>query len=424
MKVTVEPSTVEGEARAPPSKSWAQRAAFLSLLAEGVSSFSNFPSSDDVAASLDAVRAFGASVSVKGNEVEIGGGEVKVPEDVINMRGSGTGARIAIAIGTLVPKGFGAVVTGNKSLRRRPMSPVIDAMRGLGADVRSLRGGLLPVVSFGGLPGGEVEVDGSVTSQHVTAALIASAKSEAGAKISVKNPVSRGYIALTVKLMRAYGARVSCNEAYTQCSVEPSELKPLRGEVPGDYALAAFLAAAAVVSGGKVKVASLPPPEDGPGDHRVIEYLRKFGIEIDYANGELAVDGTSLPRGTRVNLKDEPDLALPLAAVAAVSRGESVLAGLSHLVYKESNRLETILETLKCFGVSARVDGSSIRILGTKSLKRCKLKCPDDHRVAMLAGVLGLSAGAVISSAECVSKSWPQFWAVMEALGARVYVEG
>lgn len=424
MRVRVEPSTPEGSVEAPPSKSWAQRAAFLALLAEGRSSFRRVPESDDVLASLEAVRAFGAKVEAKGGEVAIEGGEVKVPEDVINMRGSGTGARIAIAVGTLVPKGFGVVVTGNASLRRRPMTPVVEVMNALGAEVVSLRGGLLPVVSFGGLPGGEAEVDGSVTSQHVTAALIASTKSERGAKITVKNAVSRGYIALTERVMRLFGAKVKCDAKYSYCEVEPSELKAVRSEVPGDYALAAFPAALAVVSGGEVKVGPLPPPESGPGDHRLVDYLRKFGVEVSYSDGYLRVEGSVRPKGTRVNLKDEPDLALPLAAVAAVSKGESVLAGLSHLVYKESNRIETILQTLKCFGVSARVDGPSIRVLGTESLRPCRLKCPDDHRIAMLAAVLGSAAGAVIESAECVNKSWPGFWDALSSLGVKVYVEG
>jgi len=423
MRVTVEPSTLEGELRAPPSKSWAQRALFLSLLAEGLSELKGLPLSDDVMASLDAVKSFGADVAREGRNVRIGGGEVKVPEDVINMRGSGTGARIAIAVGTLVPKGYGVVVTGNESLRRRPMMPVVEVMNKLGAEVRSLRDGKLPVVSFGGLPGGEAEVDGSVTSQHVTAALIAGTRSERGVTVKAKNLVSRGYVALTERVLREFGAEVECNGSYTECSVKPSTLSPVQKEVPGDYALAAFPAVAAVVGGGEVRIRGLPAPEPGPGDHRLISYLEKFGVDVSFEGEALVVKGHKRPRGTRVNLKDEPDLALPLAALAAVAKGESVLAGLSHLAYKESNRLKTIIETLRCFGVNARLDGSSLRVLGTERLRRCEITCPDDHRIAMLASLLGLASGAVIEKAECVEKSWPEYWDEMKRLGVKVYVE-
>ncbi|NPA85300.1 MAG: 3-phosphoshikimate 1-carboxyvinyltransferase [Crenarchaeota archaeon] len=420
MRVTVEPSVVEGVLKAPPSKSWAQRAVFLALLADGKSEFANLPQSDDVKASLEAVKAFGAEV--EGHKIV--GGKVMVPENVIDMRGSGTGARIAIAMGTLVPRGFGAVITGNRSLRRRPMGPVVDLLRGLGADVRSLRGDKLPVVSFGGLPGGEVETDGRVTSQHVTAALIAGSASELGVAITIKNPVSRGYIALTEEVLKDFGVRVECASDYTRCSVKPTRPRPIKRAVPGDYALAAFPAVAAAISGGEVKIEGLPAPREGPGDHKLIDYLRRFGVDVEYSSGSLRVRGDRRPVGTRVNVRDEPDLALPLAALAAVSKGESVISGISHLAYKESDRIRTIMETLSCFGVKSKVDGSSLRIWGSERLRRCELTCPDDHRVAMMASLLGLVAGTVIEKAECVAKSWPEYWEVLRGIGGKVYVEG
>ncbi len=424
MIVRVEPSVAEGKLRAPPSKSWSQRALFLSLLAEGTSKIKRLPTSDDVLATLNAVKMFGAAVEVEKDMVKITGGQVATPEDVINMRGSGTGARIAIAVGTLVPKGTGAVITGNKSLRRRPMRPVIDIMRQLGAEVLSLREGKLPVVSLGGLPGGTAEVDGRVTSQHVTAALIAGTRSEKGVTVKARNLVSRGYVALTEEVLEEFGAEVECKSDYSECTVKPSELKPVEKEVPGDYALAAFPMVLAAVTGGKVEVEGLPSPRSGPGDHKILRYLEKFGVHVKYLGNKVLVEGSARPKGARVNLKDEPDLALPLAALAAVAKGESVLAGIAHLAYKESNRIKTIIETLECFGIKARVDGHSIRILGSESLRRCTIRCPDDHRIAMLASVLGAASGAIIEGAECVAKSWPEYWEAMSALGVKVYVEG
>ncbi len=421
MRVRVEPSIAEGETEAPPSKSWSQRALFLALLARGETALEGLPTSDDVMASLEAVKAFGAEVVKEGSKTKIiSEGEAKVPEDVINMRGSGTGARIAIGIATTLPKGFGAVVTGDHTLRRRPMGPVIELFNSLGAEVRSVRGDKLPVVAFGHLRGGDVETDGSVTSQHVTSALIAGNKAEETLKVKIRRPVSRSYIALTVSVARLFGSKVSCNNEMSECSVSPSDLKAIRAEVPGDYALAAFPLVAGALTGGRVTVRGLPEPEGKFGDHKVIEYMRRFGAEVRYSNGSVTVEGGEL-RGATVNLRDEPDLALPLAALAAEAKGESVLTGLRHLAYKESNRIKTIVETLRCFGVSAQAEGGSIRIWGGIK-KRCKLKCPGDHRIAMMAAVMGTVMGSEIDSAECVSKSWPEFWDAMETLGVKVYV--
>jgi len=190
--------------------------------------------------------------------------------------------------------------------------------------------------------------------------------------------------------------------------------------VPGDYALSAFPLVAGALTGGKVTVKGLPEPEGKFGDHKIIEYMKRFGAEVRYSNGSVTVEGGEL-RGATVNLRDEPDLALPLAALAAEAKGESVLTGLRHLAYKESDRIKTIVETLRCFGVSAQTDGTSIRIWGGIK-RRCKLKCPGDHRIAMMAAVMGSVMGSEIDAAECVKKSWPEFWDVMESLGVKVYV--
>jgi 3-phosphoshikimate 1-carboxyvinyltransferase len=393
---------------------------FLALLANGESEIRNLPSSDDVKASLEAVKAFGGEVAEEKGRVRIVGGEVRAPEDVINMKGSGTGARIAIGIGTLVPKGFGACITGNESLRRRPMGPVVEVFNALGAEVKSLRGDKLPVVSFGGLPGGEAEVDGSVTSQHVTSALIAGTKSERGVRLKIKNLVSRAYVALTEEVLETFGAEVECSEDYSECSVKPSELRPVSMAVPGDYALAAFPMTLAVITKGRVVVEGLPAPRDGPGDHRIIQYLKAFGAEVAYISEKVEVSMKGRPKAVKLNLRDEPDLALPIAAVAAIAQGESVLRGLSHLAYKESNRLEQIVKVLNCFGVKARVDAGSIRVWGTVALKPCTITCPDDHRIAMMASLLGAYVGARVDNAECVSKSWPEYWEVLKRLGVRL----
>ncbi len=421
MIVRVEPSVAEGKIEAPPSKSWSQRALFLALLAEGETTLEDLPGSSDVMASLDAIRSFGANVIREGSKVKIISiGEAKVPDDVINMRGSGTGARIAIGIATTLLKGYGAVITGDETLRRRPMQPVIEIFNALGAEVKSVRGDKLPVVAFGHLKGGEVEVDGSVTSQHITSALIAGNKSESTVRIKIKRPVSRAYIQLTVSIAKLFGSNIMCNDDMTECLVEPSNLNPIEAKVPGDYALSAFPLVAGALTGGRVLVRGLSEPEGKFGDHRIIEYMREFGADVNYYEGTVEVYGGDL-RGAKVNLRDEPDLALPLAALAAGAKGESVLTGLRHLAYKESNRIETIVETLRCFGVSAQADGGTIRVWGGIK-RRCKLKCPKDHRIAMMAAVMGAVMGAEIEAAECVRKSWPEFWDTMKALGVKIYV--
>ncbi len=411
MKIKVMPSVAEGKVRAPRSKSWAQRALFLSLLSKR-SEIREIPDSKDVLASLNAIKMFGAKVN--GEVIE---GGLKVPEDVINMGGSGTGARIAIGIGTLLPKGFGACITGDETLRRRTMKPVIDTFNSLeGAEVRSLRGDKLPVVAFGKLKGGKAVVDGSVSSQHITSALIAGLKSEDGVELEIKRPVSRAYIELTEMVIKQFGGKVKCNESFTWCKSEPSEMEGIEGRVPGDYALSAFIMAFGYK--GCVEIYDLPEREGKYGDHKIIDYMRQAGLNVEYEDGRVRVCGGALKPFT-VNLRDQPDLVLPMVALAAMAKGESTIIGVRHLIHKESNRVEEIIKLLKCFGVTANTDGVSIKIWGG-SLRPCNYVCPKDHRMAMTWSILASEVGGELYGAECVDKSWPQYWEVLKKLGIRL----
>ncbi len=404
------PSAARGEVKAPKSKSWAQRALFLSLLSKR-SVIEGMPKSKDVIASLNAIKAFGAKV--KGNVIE---GGLKVPENVIDMMGSGTGARIAIGIGTLLPKGYGACITGDETLRRRTMKPVIETFNALGAEVRSLRGDKLPVVSFGKLIGGKATVDGSVSSQHITSALIAGLRSEEGVELEIKRPVSRAYIEMTESVIKQFGGKVKCNDSFTWCKSEPSELEGLEAEVPGDYALSSFIMALGYK--GCVKVKGLPEREGKYGDHKIIDYLRQAGLNVSYEDGEVEVCGGNL-RPFTVNLRDQPDLVIPMAALAALAKGESTIIGVRHLIHKESNRIEEIIKLLKCFGVTANTDGVSIKIWGER-LRPCNYVCPKDHRMAMMWSILASEVGGEVLNAECVEKSWPEYWDVLRRLGIRL----
>ncbi|WP_252896583.1 3-phosphoshikimate 1-carboxyvinyltransferase [Metallosphaera hakonensis] len=243
-----------------------------------------------------------------------------------------------------------------------------------------------------------------------------------GGRIKLIPPISsKGYIYMTADVIRAVNGEVRFQDNVIE--VRCGKLSKFRGKVPGDYALASFYAVGAILTGGKVRISNLYPPPNYVGDHVIVEMLRESGAKSQVNQDTWTVEYRGQVRPLHVSINDVPDLAPSLAGLMALGSGESIMEDVERLRLKESDRIATILDTLSRFGIRGSYDAGKITVTGGNP-RRGEVECPNDHRIAMMAGDLALKAGGSVSRAECVRKSNPRFWTDISSLGGKLTLKG
>ena len=414
-------ATVRGTVRAPPSKSYTHRAFLLAALSEGSCLVSNPLLSEDTEATLAGIEAFGAEVRQKGDAVRISSLGLSPPPNEIDARNSGTTLRLLTGTAALV-RGT-TVLTGDDSLKKRPMGPLLEALRGLGADARARGGdGRPPVEVTGPLRGGTVSLPGSVSSQFLSSLLLACPLASGETRVHVLPPIVSGpYVDITRHLVRAFGAVV---ESHGNDFRIPGgqRYRPTDLAVPGDFSSAAFPLVAAAITRGDVTVEGLDlaAPQ---GDRRIADLLGAFGASVAQRPGALRVRGESL-RAQTVDVGATPDLFPALAVLASQARGQSRFVNGAQLRLKESDRIETTVALLRAMGAEAvgTPDGCVVR--GPAELHGARVDSRGDHRILMAAAVAGLVASDPVEITDpwCFRVSYPSFLDDLRALGAEMEV--
>ena len=431
MKKHVSQSRVAGRCRAPPSKSYTHRA----ILAAGYADEATVENplvSADTRATMRAVSAFGGKVDRSRLDtgtlsVEGFGGRPEVPEDVINCENSGTTTRLVTAAGAL---GDGlTVLTGDDSLRSRPHGPLLDAIEDLGARAESTRrNGRAPLVVGDSLQGGTVSMPGDVSSQFVTALLMAGAVTDGGIEVALETELkSAPYVEITLEVLDAFGVDAEHTDSGFRVP-GGQRYRPEGGSyaVPGDFSSISYLAAAGAVAAAEgsegVVVEGAQP--SAQGDTAIVEILDRMGAEIDWDrdDGELlAADGDL--SGIEVDVGDTPDLLPTIAAVGAVADGDTRIVNCEHVRLKETDRVSAMAEELGELGAEVTEERDTLTIHGgDSSLVGAEVDGRGDHRIAMALAVAGLVAEGTttIAGAEHVDVSFPDFWLVLDDLGATV----
>lgn len=415
MDLVVEPGSVEGGVVAPPSKSYTHRALFAALLARGDSAIVNPLLSGDTMATIDSVRRFGASTRWSGH-LSLSSGPL-APPGTLYCRGSGTTIRIATAISVLV--GEPVILYGDASLNRRPMLHLAEALRSLGARVECAPGCTPPLLVRGPRGGplrDSVDVAGWVSSQFVSALLFISPI--LGLEVRVSGRVrSRPYIDLTVRVLEAFGLRVS-RRGYEAFRVR-GYYKPSTFTVPGDYSSASFMLAAGALAG-SVTVGNLDPG-DPQADRAILDILESMGARVVRGDGWVRVEEGPL-EAIDVDLSDSPDIAPIVSVLAAFARGTSMIRGVGHLAFKESNRLEAIVSNLRRIGVEASVVGGEAIVVRGGPVEGGSVDSYGDHRIAMAFAIAGLASRRPVRvfNSERISDSYPSFVRDLKSIGARV----
>ncbi len=417
-----------GSVSVPPSKSYTHRAVVMASLAavSGRSEISNPLLSRDTNATVDACAAMGASMERREGVLSIKGTRPKLPDDVVNVENSGTTLRFMTSAFSLAPEGY-VVLTGDSSIRRRPMQPLLDTLGQLGVQSWTSKGnGCAPViVKAGGMRGGKASIRGDVSSQFVSSLLISSPMAEIDTTLKVADAVSRPYIDMTLKLMELFGVRVK-KRGYSEFEVASGqEYRVADFSVPADFSSASFIVAAVALMGGKVKIenldASLPQ-----GDARILEIVKQMGAKVAEGKGTLVIssDGDKL-RGGTFDLGDTPDLLPVVAALALRCESAVEIVGTAHARFKETDRIAIVAQELSKLGVSVKEREDGLKISPKGKLSSALMDAHDDHRMFMafsLASML-IPGGAPIIGAESLDVSYPTFLEDISRLGAKVKSE-
>ncbi|HOU71493.1 MAG TPA: 3-phosphoshikimate 1-carboxyvinyltransferase, partial [Methanothrix sp.] len=404
MIVRVQRSHLSGEVFAPPSKSYTHRAILITSLGPG-GSIKRPLLSADTRATISASQAFGAEIDID-EDVKIKGvaDRPRTPEDVIDVLNSGTTLRFCSAVAALTE---GAVLTGDASIRSRPNGPLLSSLSDLGAQAFSIRNnGKAPLVIRGRMKGGTARLDGSVSSQFLSALLISAPLAEEETRIVIQGELkSRPYAEMTLDMLAEAGIRIEPGEQ--EFLVPGNQSFGLKGyTIPGDFSSASYPMAAAAVTGSEVTVKGVLPSRQG--DSAIIDILRRMGAEVswDREKGDLRVRGGEL-QAVDVDAGRTPDLVPTIAVLGALARGKTTVFNAEHVRHKETDRLHAMAVELSRMGADIKERPDGLEITGGK-LHGAKVHGHHDHRIVMALAVAGLVAGDTeIDTAESVDVSYP-----------------
>jgi 3-phosphoshikimate 1-carboxyvinyltransferase len=424
VKARITPSPVRGEVSAPPSKSYTHRAVILASLAAGESTILSPLISADTLYTIDAGRSLGADIELKDDKLIITGtgGKIRVGDKQrIFVGNSGSTIRMVAPLAALGQTKV--VFDGDSRLRQRPIGDLLSALNSLGISASSLNNnGCPPIEVQGGrFSGGEVTISGVASSQHISALLMIAPYTKEGISIKVADGLhSRPYIDITLDVMQAFGVK-AINKGYKEFVVKGNqEYKARDYQIEGDYSSAAYFLAAGAIGGKPVTVKNLKA-DSAQGDRYLLNILSEMGCSVEQGKEKIKLSRKKELIGITLDMGDYPDLVQTVAVVAAYARGKTEITNIAHLRLKESDRIGDTAAELGKMGIKTEVSDDTMTIHGGKP-KGSEIEAHADHRLAMSLAIAALFANgnSIINGAEAVSKSYPQFFAELKKLGAKI----
>lgn len=414
MKALISSSEINGKIAAPSSKSYTIRSLMCAALADGESRILNPLTSDDTEAAAEVLGQVGIDINKEEGWWQVRGGHLHKPAGDLFCRDSAATFRFMTAISSLIP-GRCRLVPG-PSLAHRPIEPLLEALAQLGVQCR-LEDKTV-IVDGGRLQGGTVQLPGDISSQFISALLLIAPLAKTGITIRLTTPPSsKPYLEMTLDCLRKFGIAVEALDNITQFKVSRQDYKPAEYTVEGDWSSASYLLALGAVSG-QVEISNLNR-HSFQGDRIMLNLLQAMGAEVMINESSVTVRKSRL-KAITADLSDCIDLLPTLAVLAAVADGESRFNGISRARLKESNRVLALREGLAIMGVPVTEEEDRLIITGTQPVGAA-IDSFGDHRIAMAFSILGSVAGdTTIEAAECVAKTYPDFWQVFEKLGGKV----
>ncbi|MGA1874338.1 MAG: 3-phosphoshikimate 1-carboxyvinyltransferase [bacterium] len=413
--------TLAGEISIPGSKSHTIRGVVLAALVEGISRLQNPLDSSDTQAAFEAVKALGARINDSNPQewiIEGFGRSPRPPEGPLNMLNSGTSTNLIASVAALGD--FELIIDGDVSIRRRPVQPLLDALRQLGAEAESIQNNQCPPLRMKGpLQGGRVDVE-CRSSQYVSSLLITCPLLPQDTEIFVYHLCEVPYIRMTLDWLSALGIRLQ-QEGYTSFQIPGRQLyQPFNRVIPADWSSATFpLCAAAMLEGSDCLVKGLDS-NDSQADREVVNYLRKMGAEIEMTEHGIRIRGRDL-HGVELDLNNTPDALPAMAVTACAARGVTRILNVAHARIKETDRLQVMTEELRRMGARIQEMDDGL-IIEQSRLKGCSVHGHHDHRVVMSLSLAGMIAEGItqIDTAESIRVTFPDYISLMQNLGGRM----
>jgi 3-phosphoshikimate 1-carboxyvinyltransferase len=406
--------------RVPGSKSITNRAVLIAALADGDSELVDPLLSDDTQVMVEALGALGCAIELEERCWRVRGlrGRLRRSPAALKVGNSGTTARFLTAAAALADGPV--VIDGGARMRERPIEDLVHALVRLGARAEVLgKNGCPPVrVHGGGIRGGRVVIDASRSSQYVSAVLLAApyARSDVVLEFAYGTLVSRPYVELTLVVMRAFGAEADWTDAGGVRVDARRRYRGRRYAIEPDASAAVYPFCAAAIAGGRVRVAGIPA-ESVQADLALLDVLQEMGCAVKRGPDWAEVHGpVGRLRGVDVDMNAMPDAALALAVVALFAQGPTRIRNVANLRLKETDRLKALETELRRLGAGASAGRDSLEIRPAR-LQGAEIATYDDHRMAMAFALAGLRVpGVVIRDPGCVSKTWPDYFTMLEHL--------
>lgn len=409
---------LDADVTLPGSKSITHRALFCAALAEGVSTIRNALLCTDTEISAKCLRALGAKIETEGAaafRVTGTAGALQKAKGKLSAGECGTALRFLAAALTLGRGEY--VLEGGKVAR--PVGDLVEALKSAGCDIRYEKSPGYPPVRIvaSGFPGGRIRISGEVSSQYVSALMLAAPYAAQDTEIEITGLVaSAPYIEITIDVMRAFAVDVARagNIYYVPAGFgyEATEF-----HVEGDASAGAYFLAAAAICGGRVRVKGIGK-HSRQADARFEELLARMGCGIRGGKDFIEAEGPA-KKGIRADMRDMPDAVPTLAAVACFAEGPTTITGVRNLRVKESDRIAATCDALGALGAEITASDDAMEIRPSR-MRGGEVDPSNDHRIAMSAALVGLRVpGVKIKNPGCVSKSFPEFFAQIESLSER-----
>ena len=422
MKCRVEKSEIAGEIECPPNKSYTHRAIFIASLAVDKSIIKNILRSKDTNATIDACKNFGVEIADVGNDIAItSASELNIKNDTIDAANSGTTIRIATAIASLADDKI--TLTGDSSLKKRPMQPLLDALESLGVRCSSTNGNP-PISVKGRIKGGKVKIPGNTSSQFISALMITAPKLVDGLVINIDGKlVSKPYVDATITTMKKFGVDVEIKTPYKKYIIPEQNYNATTLTIPSDFSSLALLLAAAVLLGEEltIKASTGSMPQ---ADEAIIDILEMMGVVITLNKNIIKIKSPKKLDGGKFDLSDSPDLVPAIAILALKSSKPIEIFNVEHVRYKETDRLSIIARELSKLGINVEEKKDGLTLSNSGNVNSADLNSENDHRLFMAFCIAGLYIGdCTISDPESVEISYPNFISEMKRIGCKIFLD-
>ncbi len=434
LKITPIPYPLNATVRAPGSKSLTNRALLIAALANGTTHLTNALFSDDSQYFAKALQILGFDVQLNEQNVSMTvtgwGGKIPATQAGLFIGNAGTAARFLTAFLTL---GHGEyILDGEPRMRERPIGDLVEALAQLGAKIEPIPNSefrirnsqICPPIKIiaSGLPGGKTKIAGDISSQFLSALMMTAPYARSPIEVELTTDLnSKPYVDMTIAIMKDFGVEVERSQ-YSSFTMHPSSYSPITNyPIESDASAASYFFAAPAICGGTVKVENISR-KSVQGDVAFVDVLKQMGCIVGENHNSILVTRNSSLHGVDVDMRDIPDTAQTLAAIAPFADSSTRIRGIASARLKETDRVHATCVELDRLGVRVEEHEDGMTIYPTFNLhpstfKPANIQTYNDHRMAMAFSLIGLRFdGVTIENPSCVSKTFPNFFDVLETL--------